>query len=275
MIDSSATLATLPKLPFLKQYPLKQGHLPPFIVKDERLEVEELTGSLVDRLGAESRAGLQQGWADDMPYVPGRQGALRVIRTDRTWHRAKTDVVLRRQSDGIYVAFDVAAESPLLYLKTAVYGALFLGGWFLGLWLYFHLVNPDGLIVQFAQKYGGGATREVVEMLKGGWCFEQATGAFTQCASGVGWFDLFQRDPPLFISYLLWPIGIIAGLSGWALKQMPASLVDRPCQYLDWPTPQEFESFATHHAAWMQSVLSGVLFDRYGIEEQHIQRIYQ
>ena len=272
MVNQQGRLATLPKLPFLKQYPVRHGNPPHFIIKDERLEVEDLADSLADQIRAESVAGLQLGRADEIPYITGRQGVLRVIRTDRIQHRAKTDVLLRKQPNGLYVEFDVGAESPLLYLKTAVYGVLFVTLWFISMWLYFHVANPDGLIVQFAQKYGGGSTREVAEMIKQGLCFDQAAGGFTQCGRGADWFDLFRWDPPLFISYMMWPMGITAGLSGLALKRMPASLVYQPCQYLDWPTPQEFESFAAHHAVWVPSVLSSVLLDQYGIEEQDIQR---
>lgn len=269
----------LPSLPFLKQYPIKHGNPLPFIIKDEEsrsrqpLTVEDLAASLADEIQAELVAGLLVGKADEVPYVPSQQGALRVIRTDRVWHRAKTDLLLRQQSDGLYVEWDIAAESPLLYLQAAVHGAIYIMLWFIGMWLYFRILDTDGLILQFAQKYGGGETRAFVEMYKHGMCFEQATGAFVYCASGGSWFDLFRWDPPLFISYMIWPMGIIGGLIFMARKRLPTSLMCRPCQYLDWPTPQEFEAFATHQALWMQSLLSRVLLDQYGIGEQHIHRL--
>ncbi|MCP5420173.1 MAG: hypothetical protein H6969_06745 [Gammaproteobacteria bacterium] len=280
--DKQCVLATLPKLPFLNQYPVPSGNPSSFVIRPRleiramleiraRLEMDDLANDLIKALQDQAPAGLVLGVADEVPYVPNTKGVLRVIRTDRFRHKAKLDVLLRQQPDGLFVAFDIAANSPLTHLKTIVYGALFVMLWFLGMWLYFHLFDTDGLILQFAQKYGGGTTREVAAMLKSGVCFDQATGDFAHCGRGAGWFDLFRWDPPLFISYMTPPMGVIAGFSGLVLREMPAGLVYRPCQFLEWPSPLEFEAFVTDHKNWVLSVLSSVLCSR-DIWEQQIQR---
>jgi hypothetical protein len=81
------------------------------------------------------------------------------------------------------------------------------------------------------------------------------------------YWQLFKADPMLALSNLAMVPPIIAGLIGLLLYLIPHSLVNYPCRWLGWPTPERFTNTALALNSWAERVLSDVLLHEYGVQE--------
>lgn len=89
----------------------------------------------------------------------------------------------------------------------------------------------------------------------------------------VGIIDLAKEDPKLFFFAMGMPATIIAGIIGVLTALLPASVLRRPCRWLGWPTPEEYDNFVNSSNAWVGSRFSEILLHDFGITEDMIQHI--
>jgi hypothetical protein len=81
---------------------------------------------------------------------------------------------------------------------------------------------------------------------------------------------LFFSDPKLGLWHAgpaAFAITFLFGLAGWFI---PITILNRPCRWLGWPTPDEFDNHVTSQPARIQSVLSDTLLYDFGVQEKDI-----
>lgn len=79
--------------------------------------------------------------------------------------------------------------------------------------------------------------------------------------------DLMLNDPKLFFMNITGPGAVIGILVGGLMWVLPSTFLNRPCRFLGWPTPEEFNNNALAHNAWVERVLSDTLLQDFGVQE--------
>jgi LSD1 subclass zinc finger protein len=79
---------------------------------------------------------------------------------------------------------------------------------------------------------------------------------------------LFWADPKIAMLSLGGPSTIFAMLIGAGLFLLPMSILHWPCKALGWPTYEEFTTSVNARNAWVERVLSDMLMNDFGVQEQ-------
>lgn len=76
---------------------------------------------------------------------------------------------------------------------------------------------------------------------------------------------MFLEDPRLGIAHMGVPVGLMMGLIGFVFVMLPPWALRYPARWFGMPTPDEFESTAHAHMAWLERVV-GDAFQTIGVD---------
>ena len=262
----------LPKLQFIGNWTVKNAELTNLVVRlPYDITIEQIANSLTNEIKQSANThDIKIGLADEVSYIPERRISVRTVEINDKLHKGCIDITMRSQPNSIYFDFKAFARTPITYLSYFLLSSIFLILLFSSLSLYFQNTGAlHQLVMEYAdKKCPGEATLACREHLWQGKC-EIVDGAI-RCNGKPDIIKYFLDMPMVFILGILWPVGAVAGIIGIILRLSKQRLLTFVCRIIGWPTPSEFSTFVDSHAMWVQSTVSHVLLNNFGISREFV-----
>ena len=262
----------LERIRFLPNWPIEALVPKQFLVLGAGYQLDMIATWFAADTAAQRVPSVKVGLVWEVTQTSGEFVAIRVRNTDREVHHAATDITLRRQGQDLFVRIESNARSMLTNMKRLIMGGGVFTGWALTCALYLTVTDTyDAVVQEYVRKYNPEEINAAAEAMKLGYRIDETGKLYPPGAGqGIGFWDMARSDPMLFVGQVAVPAGVIAGIFGTALFLIPKSLYYIPCKFMGWPTPEQFDSFATAHAGWVENMLSYILFQRFGIGQDRI-----
>jgi len=272
MSHDPTPVTKMERIRFLPNWPIKTLAPKQFLVLGAGHQLESIAKWFVADTAIQQVPSVKIGLVWEVTQTPGEFIAIRVRNTDREVHHAVTDVTLRRQGYDLFVRIESNARSMLNYMRWVIMGGAVFMGWALTYALYLTVTDTyDAVVQEYVRKYYPEEINLAAEAIKHGYTIDENGELYwLGPGKGLGFWKMAISDPLLFVGQVAVPAGTIAGLFGTALFLIPKSYYYIPCRFMGWPTPEQFESFVTTHARWVENMLSYILFTRFGIGQDRI-----
>jgi hypothetical protein len=134
--------------------------------------------------------------------------------------------------------------------------------WYLQHSLEFHSVDTDSILGVPAASALDASTIDKINS-----AIEVAYNAATVQVPAKTPMTLMLSDPKMFFLNSSGATAVLGVLVGAFLWFLPSTWLNRPCRWIRWPTPEEFNNTVYAHNAWVERVLSDTLLHDFGVQE--------
>ena len=272
MIDNQIPLDALERIRFTPNWGLKEAPAKQFLIMNAGYLLEQITQFFVQELQAQQVDKLRVGLAREMSQQKDQARGLRIEISEDELHFVAADVVLRAQGRDLFVRHNVQARTWLSYLRYIAFAALTVLFWSLAYTVFLHATDTYHSLVQaYADKYCEDP-KVGAEMLMTG-LRPDLEGGDAETEEPITMIEIARIDPKLFIFNMGGPPSLIALGVGALVYFCMRPLLHPLCRFMRWPTPEDYNNFATGHYAWVDGMLSYVLLQYFGIGQDQIQPI--
>lgn len=257
-----------PRLHHRKNWPLKDAKGHDFLLVDIGPYLGDVADAFAEALRRERSRAVRVGEPAEIKPHAGVSRTIRVLHKEPGPHQAAVDVTFRTHGRDLYVKFNASARTWIRALQFVMYTSLFIALWSVSYATYFTQTGAyRSLVIEYARKAPNASPEAVTAGLLDGWRWNEREQRWVR-SQRLQVMDVFRNDPKVFLTNMAGPPAIIAALVGGLLALLPRGIIHGPCRLLGWPTPDEFSALATGHLAWVEGVLSSLLFQQFRIDER-------